>query len=229
MNRLLTDTVYPRVCGGTTLGQAGLVVEPGLSPRVRGNHFQAGTSRVTLGSIPACAGEPGLPSIICGSPRVYPRVCGGTNMCGDSHWRCEGLSPRVRGNRPPLPGCSAPARSIPACAGEPQRAASSVCGHAVYPRVCGGTHTSPLLPCSPAGLSPRVRGNLLKLLSRDLYPGSIPACAGEPSRSRARPRNTAVYPRVCGGTCRARRAGWRDGGLSPRVRGNRSSTTAWAS
>ena len=50
--------VYPRVCGGTALqallGRAG----NGLSPRVRGNLISISCSTVSLGSIPACAGEP---------------------------------------------------------------------------------------------------------------------------------------------------------------------------
>ena len=50
--------------------------------------------------------------------------------------------------------------------------------------------------------------------------GSIPACAGEPPSSGARPIQARVYPRVCGGTMiRAPRTA-ATMGLSPRVRGN---------
>ena len=51
--------VYPRVCGGTCRGLSteGWVV--GLSPRVRGNPKLKTSMGTRLGSIPACAGEPG--------------------------------------------------------------------------------------------------------------------------------------------------------------------------
>ena len=53
---------------------------------------------------------------------------------------------------------------------------------------------------SVAGLSPRVRGNLLPGMHRHRSPGSIPACAGEPSNDHRAYARQAVYPRVCGGT-----------------------------
>ena len=50
--------------------------------------------------------------------------------------------------------------------------------------------------------------------------GSIPACAGAPSRTVLPHASSRVYPRVCGGTASV--AGCADGGrgLSPRVRGH---------
>ena len=71
------------------------------------------------------------------------------------------------------------------------------------------------------GLSPRVRGNHVGAARLGGIVGSIPACAGEPSRQSAQPPTVRVYPRVCGGTVRAGRPAAGDGGLSPRVRGNR--------
>ena len=50
----------------------------GLSPRVRGNHFPADHRDAQFGSIPACAGEPRAGNSLMSRPRVYPRVCGGT-------------------------------------------------------------------------------------------------------------------------------------------------------
>ena len=72
------QTVYPRVCGGTTPTGTGTTALEGLSPRVRGNPGAHYDENASWGSIPACAGEPsgGRP----GKPgqTVYPRVCGGT-------------------------------------------------------------------------------------------------------------------------------------------------------
>ena len=170
--------VYPRVCGGTaTLSPVRRVArglsrvcggtdirlrrDPsgmGLSPRVRGNRPRRTHLHPKHGSIPACAGEPVRMWTRCGLSWVYPRVCGGTAIkrpTGTGNW---GLSPRVRGN-PVVPVfvCGW-VWSIPACAGEPSHIPASRTFRPVYPRVCGGTVTSPNISLSAFGLSPRVRG-----------------------------------------------------------------------
>ena len=114
-------------------------------------------------------------------------------------------------------------RSIPACAGEPLRGCRRSIRRGVYPRVCGGTLRSPGLQRQRPGLSPRVRGNQGCVAGGSSTGGSIPACAGEPTRCLDNLRLFGVYPRVCGGTAgRRNRPGHRQG-LSPRVRGNRRS------
>ena len=177
------------------------------------------------GSIPACAGEPRRPPPRLWSPRVYPRVCGGTAAGPPVHPPVAGLSPRVRGNR----GYDRPVGqregSIPACAGEPIRQCHRARLDGVYPRVCGGTILDQTIIRPRQGLSPRVRGNPSSGCGGCGCPGSIPACAGEPHLAGPRGCGCGVYPRVCGGTvpdkaqCRAA------GGLSPRVRGNRCAPT----
>ena len=179
-------------------------------------------------------------------------MCGGTPSLGRGRREC-GLSPRVRGNRsvgrlyalPPARwgwGLSPRVRgnrsgdirpcgwrlvgSIPACAGEPASwMASARRAQRVYPRVCGGTHCLKLLRRSDRGVYPRVCGGTHLPGRPAARRGSIPACAGEPSRlgkdvaTRGTP--AAVYPRVCGGTILgARCRPVAHGGLSPRVRGN---------
>ena len=115
-----TYSVYPRVCGGTHRIPVGPTASQGLSPRVRGNlpdNHYAGLKRW---SIPACAGEPNCDIWNPTRPKVYPRVCGGTDWGALARAKRGGLSPRVRGNRPRRPHRSHPGRSIPACAGEPR-------------------------------------------------------------------------------------------------------------
>ena len=90
----------------------------------------------------------------------------------------------------------------------------------VYPRVCGGTSTRSHIPVSKAGLSPRVRGNRHGRRRGVKSAGSIPACAGEPDLLLPDASDTAVYPRVCGGTIGSKGCHLKCGGLSPRVRGN---------
>ena len=93
--------VYPRVCGGTLTLSLSPPAWAGLSPRVRGNRGAFAPAEQNSGSIPACAGEPGVTLAIVGDR--YP----------------GGLSPRVRGNPASRYRMAMGARSIPACAGEP--------------------------------------------------------------------------------------------------------------
>ena len=151
---------------------------------------------------------------------VYPRVCGGTTAIAIPLVFRMGLSPRVRGNRPGFPAEWRLARSIPACAGEPRRSRIRRPNRRVYPRVCGGTVWSSVIPPWSGGLSPRVRGNPVACAFCCAAAGSIPACAGEPIPVIWSPGSSPVYPRVCGGTLIWPEAGDVDKGLSPRVRGN---------
>ena len=118
-SRLSPSRVYPRVCGGTKKQANGGLPIFGLSPRVRGNPVGAYGAIAGPGSIPACAGEPILPSRVASAIRVYPRVCGGTLDRGRMPTSNRGLSPRVRGNLPYQHETLPLHRSIPACAGEP--------------------------------------------------------------------------------------------------------------
>ena len=174
-------TVYPRVCGGTTVGDLVAVATEGLSPRVRGNLGAWPDGDGRRGSIPACAGEP--PLDWCGRrrPRVYPRVCGGTPHSVDAALYYDGLSPRVRGNQRRPGSIGLTGRSIPACAGEPNEIRQWASLLWVYPRVCGGTSRDEFLGHSCSGLSPRVRGNPVGDLGSHRCLRSIPACAGEPA------------------------------------------------
>ena len=173
----------------------------GLSPRVRGNLVLLDRFSRAYGSIPACAGESISPTRAVSSAEVYPRVCGGISVQRGSDHANRGLSPRVRGN----PACCryrrVRGRSIPACAGESSASAPARAAPGVYPRVCGGIGRPGRRALRRQGLSPRVRGNLHQPDERNVFHGSIPACA----------RGIASSSRVKFGTM----------GLSPRVRGNR--------
>ena len=157
--------------------------------------------------------------------------------CSRSH---NGLSPRVRGNRVASFELRVIRRTIPACAGEPNRSKWRYSTPSDYPRVCGGTtkwavHQCLLLDyprvCGGTqrkmgdldkidGLSPRVRGNRDLLSGAAVLQRTIPACAGEPRLTILRLRPQEDYPRVCGGTWRNPDTGAWEVGLSPRVRGN---------
>ena len=172
--------VYPRVCGGTSLIIRRRQRHRGLSPRVRGNPPRLFQLPSRPGSIPACAGEPGLVQPDSTGWWVYPRVCGGTPAVGSAPAGLQGLSPRVRGNLTASGAYLDEVGSIPACAGEPWNAVPDCGGRSVYPRVCGGTAIR-------SGSAPAAGG-------------SIPACAGEPRHRDRSLHDAGVYPRVCGGT-----------------------------
>ena len=71
-------------------------------------------------------------------------------------------------------------RSIPAGAGEPNVYVVPHGEKGVYPRGCGGTNKNRFCARLPGGLSPRVRGNLLREEAEEKRQRSIPAGAGEP-------------------------------------------------
>ena len=208
------------MCGGTAARFPSARLPPGLSPRVRGNRCRLSRPTYPRRSIPACAGEPRRPGIIAFTEKVYPRVCGGTTPRPTTVYSDSGLSPRVRGNPARGSPDNAAARSIPACAGEPENLAMTQASKGVYPRVCGGTTRCDGRGADDEGLSPRVRGNRRRRRVAEAPKRSIPACAGEPGEYVDRRRGVGVYPRVCGGTIPGETASRIVNGLSPRVRGN---------
>ena len=110
--------------------------------------------------------------------------------------------------------------SIPACEGKPRHLAMPWRPARVYPRVCGETAMTGAPTAPTPGLSPRVRGNQLRIRQDRLPLGSIPACAGKPHHRDVLEHLVGVYPRVCGETFNASTRARSNWGLSPRVRGN---------
>ena len=212
--------VYPRRCGGASRRTARPRGGPGLSPQVRGNLNRVRIGPWRRGSIPAGAGEPPSATDRTHASPVYPRRCGGTLSWTKMVLVGTGLSPQVRGNRGGLPRRRARAGSIPAGAGEPEKAARRRPLLRVYPRRCGGTR-QPWRGIGPlAGLSPQVRGNPARSDVSPIVSGSIPAGAGEPSSATRSRTGRRVYPRRCGGTFLRGLKSRQSVGLSPQVRGN---------
>ena len=152
----MPPTVYPRVYGETASGTVNDTACTGLSPRVRGN-----PPRRDFGG-------------------VYPRVYGETYTKRTLEIAMRGLSPRVRGNRKLTERTLWEERSILACTGKPSPRSSCTSTGRVYPRVYGETVDGTLIICVIAGLSPRVRGNLVDGRAYLRGHGSIPACTGKP-------------------------------------------------
>ena len=90
----------------------------------------------------------------------------------------------------------------------------------VYPRACGGTTNWIVIARDVRGLSPRLRGNVIKAMFPNGAMGSIPALAGERRVLLRTWGRYGVYPRACGGTLSPQSIWTVTTGLSPRLRGN---------
>ena len=205
--------VHPRACGGNPMAIRRRSPKPSkrVHPRACGGNDMASGTALSRGSIPARAGETGLPR--AGRPsiagdgfpaaevRVHPRACGGNGIpTALRSPRVRGIclpsgpSPRVRGKRVIAVRGRALHRSIPARAGETYTSASPSTLTTVHPRACGGN-----------GPTNRSAGTKLR---------SIPARAGETSRWGSIRASWGVHP--CGGNPQPASLG-----PSPRVRGKR--------
>ena len=213
--------VYPRASGGTAVQRPHDVGAHGLSPRERGNRPTSVVARPISGSIPARAGEPAAARSRPLPLTVYPRASGGTESIAAAALPKVGLSPRERGNPLDLADASVDAGSIPARAGEPPGRCRCGWSRTVYPRASGGTSGAQYQTGSGSGLSPRERGNPLRLAAARPTERSIPARAGEPLPQGERVHVIPVYPRASGGTRPMCSCSLSVTGLSPRERGNR--------
>jgi len=154
-----------------------------------------------------------------GAWRVHPCVGGGDVIAENRKTSRTGPSPRGRGRPQPLTiPCPHPG-SIPAWAGETGRPTSGPRARRVHPRVGGGDQLLDRLGVLERGPSPRGRGRRPSSYPDTMGAGSIPAWAGETTRSAAPRWCRRVHPRVGGGDCgNVPLATWR-GGPSPRGRG----------
>ena len=236
----------PACAGNSAAGAVALGVLDGSSPRVRGTPSRCSGQSCNPRFIPACAGN-------------------STQAHTDAQIR-NGSSPRVRGTRwtrwpwaspssvhPRVCGeleiglvvAAAPARFIPACAGNsmsPSALPAAVFGSS--PRVRGTRAAGGGDWSDSVAVHPRVCGELRELGAPDHRRRRfIPACAGNSTatfaglsiadgssprvrgtrRSRAAAsRRSTVHPRVCGELLDAVTGAGVTDGSSPRVRGTRA-------
>ena len=211
---------YPRACGDRASRIIPWKLGNGLSPRLRGSDRAQGEQGRRQRVIPAPAGIGRHRQRECRPGPGYPRACGDRTLPNSMGSVSSGLSPRLRGSA--LYGINniAGLRVIPAPAGIGPicRAASEY--PAGYPRACGDRLCRSVTGPVDAGLSPRLRGSVLKRHAAGVSAGVIPAPAGI-GLDRHSPRtSSAGYPRACGD--RHDRHGYTlmHGGLSPRLRGS---------
>ena len=154
-----------------------------------------------LRSIPAHAGQPGMPHTFADFEAVYPRA--------------------MRGN-PGQPDGDRPFRgSIPAHAGQPREAYNHARAAAGLSPRMRGNQPSPFLTCVKSRSIPAHAGATVIFFAFAIsMAGLSPAHAGQPLKRTSISRNGQVYPRACGATFSTERCVKANIGLSPRMRGN---------
>jgi len=98
---------------------------------------------------------------------------------------------------------------------------TACCRVRAYPRERGGTGVLLEDAMHKAGLSPRARGNHVRMIESCRKHGPIPASAGEPKNPGTMGYQGRAYPRERGGTVYHPAGSGSKLGLSPRARGNR--------
>ena len=152
-------------------------------PAYAGDPYLGQAHQVHVRSIPAYAGDPHLPHHAKAGYAVYPRLRGGSHLRARSRRAAHGLSPPTRGIRPLTRRHPLPLRSIPAYAGDPHGGSIGLSNLKVYPRLRGGSGAMRPEPSRISGLSPPTRGILMIFILATLFGRSIPAYAGDPSRT----------------------------------------------
>ena len=218
--------VYPHVCGAATGGCCETSGLCGLSPRVWGSRSIGMPKSKWERSIPTCVGQPHpYESAFC-VLKVYPHVCGAAVLFFETLEPFQGLSPRVWGSQILSVRMNHSRRSIPTCVGQPGAGGGWIVRVEVYPHVCGAAAGVISSIGEMGGLSPRVWGSLRDHVSIDTVDRSIPTCVGQPILRRWRSWQRAVYPHVCGAALDRMHKQHSVMGLSPRVWGSPSFSSA---
>ena len=216
-------SVHPRACGEQPHRSGPKVYHHGSSPRLRGTACPGGVEPSVDRFIPAPAGNSGGPTPRRLRSPVHPRACGEQNPIYSALDIAFGSSPRLRGTGLGPGQARAPARFIPAPAGNSRVVPEESGSAPVHPRACGEQSCWGPSPSFPSGSSPRLRGTAMPMATSRSPRRFIPAPAGNSDDEMLRRAVVAVHPRACGEQIPQRYfSNWTDGS-SPRLRG----TGAW--
>ena len=163
----------------------------------------------------------------------HPRACGANPSNRLMMSAATGSSPRVRGKRWSDAFGGLGFRIIPARAGQTRAEGRGCPTSADHPRACGANRGSSRKKRTSAGSSPRVRGKLSDISSKNNKVRIIPARAGQTracrrtlamraGQTRACRRTLAMradHPRACGANELYESLSLDNNGSSPRVRG----------
>ena len=174
------------------------VVHEGSSPHARGTRRMLYLIRLPKGIIPACAGNTvgsSQDSLAC---RDHPRMRG--EHCSNRSFSspCQGSSPHARGTHSGSPWVPLDQGIIPACAGNTWSRCRAHPSRRDHPRMRGEHLSTCSVTSAKKGSSPHARGTLVTGADVVLFPGIIPACAGNTVRTPWRSCHTRDHPRMRG-------------------------------
>ena len=213
---------HPRSCGANHPVDAGLSVEPGSSPLVRGQLICMAPLLGPYRIIPARAG-PTRTSMACSSPRKdHPRSCGANSRVLLHLAGSVGSSPLVRGQQLVARKHAFHERIIPARAGPTLPHRSHCMTVADHPRSCGANGIRGTFDTRGHGSSPLVRGQQTCGTWPRKRQRIIPARAGPTTSSDALTVFGTDHPRSCGANYSSPCTGRTGSGSSPLVRGQHS-------
>ena len=170
----------------------------GSSPHARGALVPSGTTNVTEGIIPACAGSTPERLVRGVDVRDHPRMRGEHSSGWNSCCRSRGSSPHARGALGAAEGAGRRPGIIPACAGSTSRQTTPCRLSRDHPRMRGEHRPATRQSSTTAGSSPHARGALRDGLDGRSHLGIIPACAGSTKAASGFLPRSKDHPRMRG-------------------------------
>ena len=189
---------HPRTCGEHRWPCRGRWFRPGSSPHMRGTPDSIAMAVVSIGIIPAHAGNTARHMCATLLRWDHPRTCGEHGRTADPDGWNTGSSPHMRGTRRLWHLEEDPEGIIPAHAGNTTSQNSSPSKPEDHPRTCGEHLSCSATHLSRAGSSPHMRGTPCHVDHGASQLGIIPAHAGNTvpvPPVRVMPRD---HPRTCG-------------------------------
>ncbi len=211
--------VHPRMRGEQYRNVCAPIFSNGASPHARGTARRPRRTAPPSRCIPACAGNRRITMGGAVVSSVHPRMRGEQGAVETAGSVGDGASPHARGTDGLGPAEQAPARCIPACAGNRSVASVDLRVWSVHPRMRGEQASAARPATCQRGASPHARGTDRGLLERIVIWRCIPACAGNRARHPRERQRHPVHPRMRGEQFPSRIAGRFVGGASPHARG----------
>ena len=207
---------------GNTPSRASRRGDRSVHPRGRGEHVYRITNNVLMaGSSPRARGTRQRRHSPSAERTVHPRGRGEHFDVVQRGYKVTGSSPRARGTRAGnQSGCDL-RRFIPAGAGNTLEHSERRCIIEVHPRGRGEHVAGLSRRRTPTGSSPRARGTLIPSTLSQVFPGFIPAGAGNTWHPTPRPHRDTVHPRGRGEHSLDAAVRAVEAGSSPRARGTR--------
>ena len=169
---------HPRSRGEHDAQSHGDIIESGSSPLARGTR-QSGAGKLTRrGLIPARAGNTGRVAVTGGVRRAHPRSRGEHRLSAHLYFDLPGSSPLARGTHVLVHEGRGRVGLIPARAGNMEEPPPTPPVKWAHPRSRGEHRSHQNRGCRPTGSSPLARGTPFCPVLGEVFPGLIPARAG---------------------------------------------------